>query len=105
MTNCYYSILAGGHTPAKGDHHSLRAEKAYTGLRAQHARDCMRLARKTARDYLNFGDGSLPNCLRMSFHDAATYTTKADVGGCAAPPRLFACQGQCTAHAHSSCAS
>lgn len=51
---------------------------------AQHARDCMRLARRTARDYLNFGDGSLPNCLRMSFHDAATYRTAEDVGGCEA---------------------
>ncbi len=58
---------------------------------AQHARDCMRLARRTARDYLNFGDGSLPNCLRMSFHDAATYVNTTDKGGCvgtrAGPPR------------------
>ena len=75
---------------------------------AQHARDCMRLARRTARDYLNFGDGSLPNCLRMSFHDAATYVNTTDKGGCAGtrarpPRRLTRRPCSCAGHRRSPC--
>ncbi len=43
----------------------------------------MRAVRVAAYKYLNFGDGSLPNCLRMAFHDAGTYKNATGEGGSA----------------------
>ena len=47
----------------------------------QGARKCMAALRIAAYEYLNFGDGSLPNCLRMPYHDAATYKNATKIGG------------------------
>ena len=47
----------------------------------QHARKCLDIAWAVAKSQLKGNPGSAPNCLRLAFHDAGTYTTSSDEGG------------------------
>ncbi|KAK9846613.1 hypothetical protein WJX81_007599 [Elliptochloris bilobata] len=64
-----------------------------------HAKECMRAIRLAAYQNLAFSDGSLPNCLRMAFHDAATYRRSRDTGGANGSVLNEVAAGNYSAHA------
>ena len=78
-----YCDGAGPVFPSLSYHYPNRplAHSAAPLMPVQHARKCLDIAWAVAKSQLKGNPGSAPNCLRLAFHDAGTFTTSSDEGG------------------------